>query len=55
MVRTVTEFEHEKCELCGSEALLVSVFYRGRWIRICAICYTPLVVDKDKELEYAKN
>lgn len=55
MVRIVTEFEHEKCELCGSEALLVSIFYRGRWIKICAICYAPLVIDNHKELEHARN
>jgi len=42
----IPEPEVERCEDCGCQALLMSVFTRDGWRRICAACYALMVVNE---------
>ena len=42
-------FDTDKCEWCGSEALLMSVLMGGEWMKLCNECYSLMVVDSEEE------
>ena len=44
------EFEHEKCEWCGSEAMTMSVHMLGGWMRMCNECYVRGVLEPQEDL-----
>lgn len=45
------EFERERCQWCGSEAMTMSVLMQGNWIKMCNECYVRGVLEPQEELK----